>query len=85
MLSFLLSCISLFLVVLGFHRCVGAFCNCSEQRLLFIVPCGLLIAVSSFYLWASVVVAHGPSCPKECEIFPEKGSYLCPLHWQVDS
>ena len=33
----------------------------------------------------SVVVAHGPSCPAACGIFPDQGSNLCPLHWQVDS
>ena len=33
----------------------------------------------------SVVVAHGPSCSTACGIFPDQGSNLCPLHWQVDS
>ena len=33
----------------------------------------------------SVVVAHGPSCSTACEIFPDQGSNLCPLHWQADS
>ena len=28
----------------------------------------------------SVVVAHGPSCSVACEIFPDQGSNLCPLH-----
>ena len=28
----------------------------------------------------SVVVAHGPSCPAACRIFPDQGSNLCPLH-----
>ena len=27
----------------------------------------------------SVIVAHGPSCPKACGIFPDQGSNLCPL------
>ena len=33
----------------------------------------------------SVVVAHGPSCPAACGIFPDQGSNPCPLHWQADS
>ena len=35
--------------------------------------------------WDSVVVAHGLSHSVACEIFPDLGSKLCPLHWQVDS
>ena len=31
--------------------------------------------------WASVVVAHGLSCPMACGIFLD----LCPQHWQADS
>ena len=27
----------------------------------------------------------GLSCPVACVIFPEQGSSLCPLHWQVGS
>ena len=33
----------------------------------------------------SVVVAHGPSCPATCGIFPDQGSNPCSLHWQADS
>ena len=33
----------------------------------------------------SVVVAHGPSCPAACGIFPDQGSNPCPLHCQADS
>ena len=33
----------------------------------------------------SVVVAHRPSCPAACGIFPDQGSNPCPLHWQADS
>ena len=32
----------------------------------------------------SVVVAHRLSCSVACGIFPDQGSNLCPLHWQVD-
>ena len=33
----------------------------------------------------SVVVAHGPSCPAACGIFPDQGSNPRPPHWQADS
>ena len=33
----------------------------------------------------SVLVAHGLSCSVACEIFPDQGMNLCPLHWQADS
>ena len=33
----------------------------------------------------SVAAAHGLSCSKACEIFPEQGQNPCPLHWQVGS
>ena len=28
---------------------------------------------------------HELGCPKACRIFPDRGSNLCPLHWQEDS
>ena len=34
---------------------------------------------------ASVVGAQGLSCSEACRIFPDQGSNLWPLHWQVDS
>ena len=33
----------------------------------------------------SAIVAHGPSRPVACGIFPDQGSNPCPLHWQADS
>ena len=50
---FLFSLIYLFLAALGLRFCSQAFPSCSEWGLLFIVGCGLLIAV------ASLVVEHG--------------------------
>ena len=47
---------------------------------------GFLIAVASLEqsmgsrLWASIVVAHGFSCPVVCGILPEQVSNLCSLH-----
>ena len=66
--------IYLFLAALGLRCCAWAFSSCSEQGLLFIVVCGLLIAVASLVaehglqvrglqqLWrvGSAVAAHGP-------------------------
>ena len=33
----------------------------------------------------SVVVVHGLRCSTACEIFPDQGLNLCPLHLQADS
>ena len=49
----LINLIYLFLAALGLCCCMPAFSSCSEWRLLFIVVCGLLIAV------ASPVEGHG--------------------------
>ena len=56
-----------FLAALGLRCCAWAFSSCGEQGLLFVVVCGLLIAVASrcgaraLGVWASVVAAHGLS------------------------
>ena len=78
--------------MLGLCCCMQAFSSCGERGLLFIVVRGLFIAVASLVCiawalgaWASVIVAHGLSCSAACGIFPDQGSNLCPLHWQVDS
>ena len=39
--------IYLFLAVLGLHFCTRGFSSCGERGLLFVVVCGLLIAVAS--------------------------------------
>ena len=36
-------------------------------------------------LAGSIVVTHGLSCSVAREIFPDEGSGLCPLHWQLSS
>ena len=58
----------LFLAVLGLCFCERAFSSCSEQGLLFVVVCGLLIVVvclccvaRALGVRASVVVARGLS------------------------
>ena len=56
-----------------------------------VMVCGFLIVVASLvaehrlYSKGSVVVAHELSCPMACRIFPDQGSNLCHLHWQVNS
>ena len=42
-------------------------------------PCCRAQAVGA---WASVVAAHGLTCPMVRGIVPKQGSNLCPLHWQ---
>ena len=42
----------IFLAALGLRCCVWAFSSCSEWGLLFVVVCGLLVAV------ASLIVEH---------------------------
>ena len=73
--------IYLFLAALGLFCCVRALSSCSEQVLLFVVVCGLLIVMASHCgawalgMWASVevfglsVVVHGLSCSLACGIF----------------
>ena len=50
---FLIYFIDLFLAALGLHCCAQAFSSCGEQGLLFVVVCGLYVAV------ASLVAEHG--------------------------
>ena len=45
--------IYLFMAVLGLRCCARAFSSCGERGLLFVVVCGLLIAV------ASLIAEHG--------------------------
>ena len=44
-----------------------------------------MVAVPGLQSTGSIVVWHGLSCSEACEIFPDQGSNLCLLHWQVDS
>ena len=48
-------------------------------------PFFLLLQSTGPSAGASVVGAHGLSCSKVYEIFPDQGSIPCPLHGQVDS
>ena len=76
---FFLIFIYLCLAELGLHCCVQVFSSCGKRGYFLVVVCKLLIPV------ASLVVAHGLSCPATCGIFLDQGSNLCLLHWQVDS
>ena len=69
-----------------------AFSSCARWRLLFVVVCKLLTAVSSLVAenglqgkWTSAVAAHQLGCPLARGIFPDQGSNLCPLCGQVES
>ena len=56
-----------------------------------VVVLGLLIAMLFLLrslgsrVWASVIVAHGLSCPTACGIFSNHGWNPCPLNWQTGS
>ena len=69
----------------------GLFSSCHEPGLLSIAVLGLIAAaspVAEHRLWSTralVVVVQGLSSSMICEIFPDQGSNLCPLHWQADS
>ena len=81
---------NLFLAALGLRCCAQVFSSCSAWA----SHCGGLplqstgsrhAGLSSCGTRASVVVAHRLSCSAACGIFPDQGSNLCPLPWQVDS
>ena len=89
---------SLFWLHWVFVGCTWTFSSRGEQWLL--SSCGswashcVASLVAEHGLWAStcqlqhagsIVVAHGFSCPVVCGVLVDKGSNLCPLHWQVDS
>ena len=79
------------MAVLGLHFCVRAFYSCGNRGhsssrctgLSLLRP--LLLRSTGSRHTSLVIVAHGPSCPMACGIFPDQGSNLCPLHWQADS
>ena len=89
-------CISfLFLAVLGLCCWAQAFSSCDERGLLCcgawafpVEEHGLQVCRLwwvPLYSMGSVVMAHNPSCPSACAVFPDQGLNACPLHWQVDS
>ena len=84
--------IYLFMAVLGLRFCARAFSSCGKRGPLFhrgvrgpSLSWPLLLRSTGSRRAGSVVVAHGPSCPVACGIFPDQGSNPCPLHWQADS
>ena len=44
-----------------------------------------VVAARQLYHTGPVDVVHRLTCSTTCGIFPDQGSNLCPLHWQVDS
>jgi len=87
--------------VLGLHYRKDFSLVAASRGLSRVVVLGLLIVVaslvaehgledfSSFGMWAPgtgpIVVVQGLSGCRACRIFPEHGSNLYLLHWQVDS
>ena len=63
-------------------RCCSSFSLAAVHRLL--IATASLVAEHGLQKTASIVV-HGLCCPVACGIFPDQGSNLCLLHWQVDS
>ena len=73
------------LLLLGlFSSCEGLLSSCGVWMglSLWSFLCYKAQAVST---WASVVVAHGLSCPAACGIFPNQWSNPCLRHWYADS
>ena len=90
--SFFKSCLFiLFLVALSLCCYAWGLSNCSEQGLLFVLVCGLLMwwllllqstgsrhmVFSSCSTWAPVIVVHWLSCSTACGIFLDQGLNLC--------
>ena len=80
------------MALLGLRFCARAFSSCGKWGPLFIAVRGpltisrpLLLRSTGSRRAGSVVVAHGPSCPAACGIFPDQGLNPCSLHWQADS
>ena len=82
--------IFLFLAELGLHCCAGCSLAVSRRGYSLAAVRGFLIAVASLVVHGlvdtgPVVVVHRPSCSAARGTFPDQGSNLCLLHWQVDS
>ena len=44
-----------------------------------------VVGIPGLYSKDPIVVVHRLSCSEAWGIFPDQGSNLCPLHWQVNS
>ena len=65
-------------------------CSCCRARARACGPqelqhMGSVFAAPRLESTGSTVVAHGLSCNEAYRIFPDQGSNLCLLHWQMDS
>ena len=65
------------------HHC-GGF-PCCEHRLQQSQLVGSVAAACGLEIVGPVLVVHGLTCSAACEILPDQGSSLCPLHWRADS
>ena len=67
--------------MLGLHRCKQTLSSCGAWDFGGFSSCR---APGSRHL-GSVVTVQGLSCSKSYWIFLDRGSNLCPLHWQMNS
>ena len=71
----------LFSAVLGLGCCEGFSLVLVGRLPIVVAP---RCRAQSLGTWASLIVAHGPSCSTACEIFLDQGSNLWLLRWQED-
>ena len=74
-----------FVSVRGLSLVAASGGHCSSRCAGLSLSWPLLLRSTGSRRAGSVVVAHGPSCPPACGIFPDQGSNLRLLHWQADS
>ena len=80
----LIKLINLFLAVLDLccHGALSRGCYCSAWT----SHCGgVSCGAQALGHMGLIVAAYSFSHPMACGTFPNQGSNLCPLHWQVDS
>ena len=70
------------MVELGLHCCARAFSSCASRGLLTVVAS--IIAEHRLYSLGLVAAAPGLAALVAQRIFPDRGSNLYSLHWQVD-
>ena len=74
----------LFWVVLGLHCCSGSsLVAVSRGYSSLWCPGFSCCGAQALGSTGSVVWCTGFSCSAACEIFPDQGLNLCPLHWQI--
>ena len=80
-----------FLAALGVRRCTPAFLQLQQAGATLELRCRgyllpwLLLLQTMGSRVLKLRCSQGVHCPTACGIFPDQGSNLDPLHWQVDS